>query len=202
VTSLRSVEWDSFRANFFVLFPPGVLDQDPATWITSFHLDREQQPLLAELVRAFPSITVLDIDAIMAKVRDIIDRVSLAVEYVSLFTLLAGLVVLFAAIQATQDERRFEGAVLRTLGASRRTILKSLAAEFATLGLLAGLLAALAATVVGYVLAEHVFTIPFQFNPLVWALGSVLGMLGVGAAGVLGAHSVLDRPPLFSLRER
>ena len=162
VTSLRSVEWDSFRANFFVVFPSGILDSYPATWITSFHLPAGQKALLAELVRQYPSVTVLDVEALMGKVREIMDRVIAAVEYVFLFTLAAGLVVLYAAIQATQDERRFESAVLRTLGARRRVVRESLLAEFATLGLLAGVLAAAAATLLGYVLAAHVFDFPYR----------------------------------------
>jgi len=201
VANLRSVEWDSFRANFFVLFPPGVIEDYPATWITSFHIGKAQKPLLAELVRAYPSVTVLDVDAIMTKVREIIDRVVLAVEYVFLFTLLAGLVVLYAAIQATQDERLFESAILRTLGANKGVILKSLLAEFAVLGLLAGLLAALAATLLGHALATYVFEFPYRASPLLWLLGSGAGLVGVGAAGLLGARSVLKRPPLQSLRE-
>jgi putative ABC transport system permease protein len=201
VISLRSVEWDSFRANFFVLFPAGVLDDYPATWITSFHLPRGQKPLLAELVRQYPSVTVLDVEALMDKVREIMDRAIAAVEYVFLFTLAAGLVVLFAAIQATQDERRFESAVLRTLGARRRVIRESLLAEFATLGLLAGVLAAGAATVLGYVLATHVFEFPYPWNPWIWLLGAVAGVVGVGAAGLLGARSALNQPPWRSLRE-
>jgi len=127
--------------------------------------------------------------------------VVLAVEYVFLFTLLAGLVVLYAAIQATQDERLFESAILRTLGARKGVILKSLLAEFATLGLLAGLLAALGATVLGYVLAKQVFGFNYSPDVLLWLLGGSAGLLGVGAAGLLGARSVLSQPPLQSLRE-
>ncbi|MFO1371195.1 MAG: FtsX-like permease family protein [Candidatus Competibacteraceae bacterium] len=201
VVNLRSVEWDSFRVNFFVVFPTGVLDGYPATWITSFHLPSGQQPLLAELVRHYPSVTVLDVDALMAKVREIMDRVIAAVEYVFLFTLAAGLVVLYAAIQATQDERRFESAVLRTLGARRSIIRQSLLAEFATLGLLAGVLAATAATLLGYGLATHVFKFPYHGNPWVWLLGGSVGVLGVGLAGLLGARSALTQPPWRSLRE-
>lgn len=200
VTSLRSVEWDSFRANFFILFPPRVIEDYPATWITSFYLSKPQKPLLIDLVHAFPSVTVLDVEALLSKVREIMDRVVMAVEYVFLFTLLAGLVVLYAAIQATQDERIFESAILRTLGAHSGIIVKSLLAEFAVLGLLAGLLAALAATLLGYGLAEHVFELPYDPNWLIWLLGSVLGMLGVGAAGLLGVRSVFKQPPLQSLR--
>jgi putative ABC transport system permease protein len=201
VVSLRTVAWDSFRVNFFVIFPPGVLEDYPATWVTSFHLTQFRKPLLTELVRAYPSVTVLDVDALMGKVREIIDRVVLAVEYVFLFTLLAGLVVLYAAIQATQDERRFESAILRTLGARKAIILQSLLAEFATLGLLAGLLAAFGATALGYVLAEHVFSFSYSPDPLIWLLGGGAGVFGVGAAGLLGARSVLEQPPLQSLRE-
>jgi putative ABC transport system permease protein len=201
VASLRSVDWDSFRANFFMLFPPGVLEDYPATWMTSFYLDRVRKAVLADLVRAYPSVTVIDVDALMEKVREIMDRVVLAVEYVFVFTLLAGLVVLFAAIQATQDERLFESAILRTLGAGRSVILKSLIAEFAVLGLLAGILAALAASLLGYVLAEHLFGFPYRANGWIWLLGGGAGLVGVGAAGLLGAQQVLRRPPLRTLRE-
>ena len=201
VASLRSVEWDSFRANFFVVFPSGVLDNYPAAWITSFHLPPGQKPLLADLVRQYPSVTVLDVEALMNKVRDIVDRVIAAVEYVFLFTLAAGLVVLYAAIQATQDERRFESAVLRTLGASRAIVRRSLLAEFATLGLLAGVLAAGAATLIGYVLATQVFDFPYHGNPWLWVLGIGTGVIGVGVAGLIGARSALNQPPWRALRE-
>jgi len=201
VTSLRSVEWDSFRANFFVVFPSGVLDRYPATWITSFHLPAGQQTVLADLVRRYPSVTVLDVDALMNKVREIMDRVSTAVEYVFLFTLAAGLIVLYAAIQATQDERRFESAILRTLGARRAVVRRSLLAEFALLGLLAGVLAAAAATLLGYVLASHVFDFAYRWSPWVWLAGGGIGMLGVGLAGLLGARSALNQPPWRALRE-
>ncbi len=201
VTSLRGVEWDSFRVNFFVVFPSGVLDAYPATWITSFHLPSGQKPLLAELVRQYPSVTVLDVEALMNKVREIMDRVIAAVEYVFLFTLAAGLVVLYAAIQATQDERRFESAVLRTLGARRVVVRESLLAEFATLGLLAGVLAAAAATVLSFVLATQVFEFPYRWNPWIWLLGAGAGVAGVGLAGLLGARSALSQPPWRALRE-
>ncbi|MCP5420825.1 MAG: FtsX-like permease family protein [Gammaproteobacteria bacterium] len=201
VNSLRTVEWDSFRANFFVLFPSGVLENYPATWMTSFYIPPARKPVLADLVRSYPSITIVDVDAIMSKVREIMSRVAMAVQYVFLFTLSAGLVVLYAAIQATQDERLFESAILRTLGASKAVILKSLIAEFATLGLLAGVLAAMAASVLGYVLAEYLFDFPYRFDAWIWLLGASAGLFGIGLAGLWGTRTVLDRPPLQSLRE-
>lgn len=201
VVGLRSVEWDSFHVNFFVVFPPGVIDALPATWITSFHLPRLRQAVLAELVRAFPSVTVLDLDALMVKVREIIDRVVLAVEYVFLFTLAAGLAVLFAAIQATRDERRFEAAVVRTLGASRAVVRHGLLVEFAALGLLAGVLAACAAAAVGWGVAEFVFTFRYRPDVWLWLVGAAAGAGGVGLAGWLGTREVLAQPPLRTLRE-
>jgi len=201
ITSLRKVEWDSFRANFFVVAPPGLLDDYPATWITSFHLTAAQRDLLAPLVRSFPNITLIDVDALMTKVRDIMDRVNLSVQYVFLFTLFAGITVLYSAIQSTQDERLYESALLRTLGASRVHVLKGLAAEFVVLGLLAGVLAAFAASLAGFILARQVFHLAYTFNPWLWLVGLVGGALGVGLFGILGARFVLNRPPLQSLRE-
>ena len=147
---------------FFVVFPSGVLDHYPATWITSFHLPAGQKPLLADLVRQYPSVTVLDVDALMSKVREIMDRVIAAVEYV--FPVHPGGRTggVVRSHSGNRDERRFESAVLRTLGARRAVVRQSLLAEFATLGLLAGILAATAATVLGYVLAARVFEFPIN----------------------------------------
>ena len=200
VSSLRSVDWDSFQVNFFMLVPPGVLDDFPANYITSFHLPSGKPELLGNMIQRFPNLTALDITALMGKVRNIMDRVTLAVEFVFLFTLIAGLLVLWAAIQSTQDERLYEGAILRTLGASRRQLLLGVAAEFVTLGLLAGLLAALSASLIGYVLAEQIFHLPYKFNAVIWLVGLVGGALGVGITGTLGARSVITRPPLYTLR--
>ena len=201
VTNLRGVEWDSFNVNFFVLSSPGVLEDFPATYITSFHMDEAGQRMLTEAVRQFPSITVLDVRALMQQVRDIIDRASLAVEYVFLFTLAAGVTVLFAAIHATRDLRRRESAVLRTLGASRKQVLAGLLAEFMVMGALAGLLASAGASAVGIVLAREIFDLPYTVNPVLWLAGVGGGALGVGLAGWLGARSVLRQPPLLTLRQ-
>jgi len=200
IDSIRTVEWDTFRANFFVLTPPGVLDDYPATYMTSFHLRADQRDTLAQLVRQFPNVTMIDVEAIMRQVRDIMDRVNLSIEYVFLFTLLAGLTVLYSAIQSTQDERLYDSALLRTLGASRRHVLKGLLAEFGALGLLAGLLASFAASLAGLVLARQVFELNYLVNPWVWVAGLAGGTAGVGLFGILGARFVLNRPPLATLR--
>lgn len=200
VTSLRSVDWDSFNVNFFMVAPPGVLENFPTSFITSFHMPPGDPGMLSRLVKRFPNFTVIDISALMSKVRNIMDRVTVAVEFVFLFTLAAGITVLLAAIQATQDERRFEGAILRTLGASRRQLIQGIAAEFVTLGMLAGLLAAISANVVGYVLAQQVFHMTYRPGIELWILGILGGALGVGIAGTLGVRSVVNQPPMKTLQ--
>ena len=201
ITSLRSVQWDTFRANFFVLAPVGLLEDFPASYITSFYLPDNNAALLDELVRQFPNLTVIDISVIMNQVRAIMSRITLTVEYVFVFTLLAGLAVMYAAIQSTLDQRVRENAILRAIGASRRKLLFGLATEFAVMGLLAGLLAALCASVAGYVMAEQVFELEYQLNLMMWFIGMLGGMLGIGLAGILGTRKVLARPPLTIIRK-
>jgi len=201
ITSLREVRWDSFQPNFFMVFSPGVLDDVTGTLITSVHVRPEQRPALVDLVRQFPEVTIIDIDALLSQVRDVMDKAALAVQYVFLFTLAAGLMVLLAAVQATRDERRYESAMLRTLGASRRVVFQGVAAEFVVLGLLAGLLAAAGATVVGYFLSREVFNLKYSPDPWVWVFGIVGGALLVGGAGVLAARSVVTQPPATTLRQ-
>jgi putative ABC transport system permease protein len=201
VTSLRDVRWDSFQPNFFMVFSPGVLDDVTGTLITSVHVRPEQRPALVDLVRQFPEVTIIDIAALLSQVRDVMDKAALAVQYVFLFTLAAGLMVLLAAVQATRDERRYESAMLRTLGASRRVVFQGVAAEFTALGMLAGLLAAFGATVAGYFLAREVFNLEYTIDPWVWVVGIVGGGLLVGIAGMLAARSVVSQPPVETLRQ-
>ncbi len=200
VTSLRSVEWDSFHPNFFVIASPGALEAYPATYITSFYLPPEDTALIAELARSFPSVTVIDVTAIMQQVRSIMERGTLAVETVFLFTLIAGVIVLYAGIQSGREMRIQESAVLRTLGLRRPQLLAAAAAEFATLGLLAGLLASLGASAIGYLLAERIFDLSFSFNPWLWVAGLGGGALGVMLAGVAATYPLLTRPPIEVLR--
>ena len=161
----RWVDWDTFNVNFFVVANPGTLDGHPTTYITSFYLPPENRQLLSKLIRNWPSITVFDVDAILRQVRQIMQQVVRAVEFISGFTLLAGIIVLLAALQTTHDERRYETALLTTLGARACHILAGLLAEFAVLGLIAGLIAALNATMAEILLAEFVFKIDISVNP-------------------------------------
>jgi len=201
VTSLREVDWDSFRVNFFVLAPPGMLEPFPATYITSLYITDQHGHILNKMVKTFPNITVIDVAAVMRQVRSIIERVTLAVEYVFIFTLLAGVLVMYAAIHATLDERIQESVILRTLGANRRLLLKGIITEFAGIGALSGLVAACAATLLGYVLAQYVFHLEYTFNGWIWLIGITIGALGVSIAGLLGTAHIIRRPPLQTLRE-
>jgi putative ABC transport system permease protein len=201
VASIRKVRWDSFRPNFFLVFPPGLLDGAAGTYMTSLYLNAAQRLALADLVREFPTISVIDADAILKQIRDIMDRASLAVQYVFLFTLAAGVVVLLAAVQSTRDERRYESAMLRTLGASRGTVLQGVAAEFSALGFLSGTLAAFGATGVGWILARRLFSLEFTLDPWVWVTGLVCGTVLVGLSGTLATRSVVNTPPIVTLRD-
>ncbi|MDX1594078.1 MAG: FtsX-like permease family protein [Gammaproteobacteria bacterium] len=200
VTSLREVAWDSFRVNFFVILPPEVLAGYPATFITSFHLPAERRAGLGDLVRDFPSVTVIDVEALLGHVRRIVDRVTLAIEFVFGFTLLAGLAVLYAAIHASLDQRRHEASLLRALGARRGGLLRALAVEFLLLGALAGLLGAAAASGIGWLLAREVFDLPWHGSGSLWLLGPLAGMAVVGTAGLAGTWRVTRQPPLAVLR--
>jgi putative ABC transport system permease protein len=200
VTSLRKVDWDSFRVNFFAVFSPGVLEGMPRTYISAVRVGSGSAWLTA-LLREYPNVLVIDVGAILQQVQTIIEQVARAVEFVFLFTLLGGVLVLEAAIAATQDERSLDAAILRTLGASRRQLSAAQVAEFVALGGLAGLVAAAGATAIGYVLADRAFLIPFGWNPWVWLFGVAGGAMGVAAAGWLGTRATLKQPPLAVLRQ-
>lgn len=200
VTSLRKVHWDSFNVNFFVVGTPSLLQDEPATYVTSFFLPQDREAITVELIKRFPNVTLLDVSALMTQVRTVMDRGSAAVEYVFLFTLAAGLLVLYAGIQAGAESRRREAAILRTLGARRGQLLGAAAVEFGALGLLAGLLASLGAALTGMWLAHGVFDLDYGFTPWLWLAGTGGAVFGIGLAGLLAAWPLVVRPPLQSLR--
>ncbi len=200
VTSFRSIEWDTFQPNFFMVFSRAALEGYPASYITALYASAEDDQKLLQLMRQFPSVTVIDLDASLAQVRDVMDKASLAVQAVFLFTLLAGLAVLWAAVQSSLDERSFESAILRTLGASRGRVLSGVVVEFVAIGLLAGLLAATGASLAAWHLAVNVFELEFHFSLTVWLAGPILGMLFVGLSGLIATWRVVTHSPLSVLR--
>jgi putative ABC transport system permease protein len=201
VTSLREVEWESFRPNFIVLVSPGALAGYAASYITAVHVPAERTRFTAELVARHPNLSVVDIDALLKQVRSTADQVSTVVEVVFYFSLLAGLLVLMAAVSASQDERLLEGGVMRVLGGSRRQLRLAQASEFAAIGLLSGLTAACAASVLAGVIATQVFNLPWQADWRLVVVGGGLGVLAAVSAGMFATRRVLDAPPSVTLRE-
>ena len=191
----------SFRPNFFVIASPGSLAGYPASHITAVTVPPGATRFTADLVAAFPNLSVIDISAVLAQVRKTADQVSTVVEVVFWFSLLAGLLVLMAAVSASQDERLLEGAVMRVLGGSRGQMRLAQASEFAAIGLLSGLVAAIAASVLAGVVAVQVFELPWEPD---WAMAAAGGALGTAAAliaGLFATRKVLDAPPSVTLRE-
>jgi putative ABC transport system permease protein len=200
-TSLRKVNWDSMRANFFVMMPPSLLADKPASFITAFHLPEKQVALTGDLLREFPNLTVIDTTAVFRQVQAVLDQVTAAVEFLFIFTLAAGILVLYSALASSRDERVREAGLLRALGASRQQLSRAQLAELACIGALAGLLAAIGASAVGWALAKFAFEFDYTISLWVFAAGIGGGALCALAGGYLGLRGVLKTPPLATLRE-
>jgi putative ABC transport system permease protein len=201
ITSLRSVEWESFQPNFFVLASPGALDGYPASHITAVQVPPTQSRFTAELVQAFPNLSVIDVDAVLAQVRSTADQVSTVVQVVFWFSLLAGVLVLLAAVSASQDERLLEGGVMRALGGRRGQLRMAQVSEFTAIGLLSGLVAAIAASILSGIIATEVFDLPWRANWTLALVGGALGVVVTLLAGLFATRRVLDAPPSATLRE-
>ena len=195
VSSLRKVEWDSMRVNFFAVTPPGILEDFSASYITSFHLPLGQDEPVNALVRQFPNLTVIDVAALMEQVRGIMDKMTYAIEYVFGFSLLAGIAVLYAALIATREERVREATLLRVLGASRRQVGLASLVEFFCIGLLAAAVAVIAANLLAYYVSSQVLNIPYRFNPGIALLALCGAAAAVPLAAWLGLRSFLNVAP-------
>jgi len=201
VTSLRKVNWDSMRANFFVIMPSGLLQDQPQSFITAFHLPPSKSALTADLLREFPNLTVVDMSAVLRQVQAVLDQVIAAVEFLFVFTLIAGVLVLYSALASSRDERVREAGLLRALGASRRQLSQAQVAEMICLGGLAGLLAAAGAAAIGWALARYAFEFEYIVTPWVFVFGIGGGAICALVGGWFGLRSVLKTPPLTTLRE-
>mgnify|MGYP006071371299 FL=1 len=201
VASIRELQWQSMRPNFYLVFPPRLLADYPATFMTSFHLDAADKGFLNRFIRQFPTVTVIEMDIVVEQIRTIINQVSAAINLVLVVILAAGGLVLVAGVQASVDARVHESAILRALGAPRRLILGGLLIEFATLGLFAGLLATLAAELSVFILQTMVMDMDYTPTPWIWPIGIVSGALVIGALGVFSCRRVVSTPPVAVLRE-
>lgn len=196
VSNLRKLQWDSMKVNFFVIATPELLENFPLSYLSSFYLPPESVAAGDELVREFPNLLLIDTAEVIAQVRHIMDQIAQVVSAVFMFTLLSGLVVLYAALLATQDERRLEAAILRTLGAEGRYLRRLHLCEFAVLGGMSGLFAAAGATLLGWALARFVLEISYRFSFSVWVVGVLGGAVVVMAAGWFAMRHITRQPPL------
>lgn len=196
VLNIREVDWDNFTPNFYIIFSPGSLDDMPATLLTSFSLPTTQRDDLRELARAFPAMTLLEVEALLKQIRDILAQVTLAIEYVMVFVLLAGFTVLFAALQSTLDSRLYEGALLRTLGARKELLRQANRLEFALLGMLAGVMAIVAAELITWLLYRFALNLDWSPHYLLWILVPLSAAFLIGVAGALGTRAVVRESPM------
>ena len=200
VASFRSVRWDNMQPNFFIIFSPGTINHIGATFLSTALMEQEQKILLNDLVRLFPTMVIIEIDGLIEQIQTIIAQVTSAIELISILVLLCGALVLLACVNASLDERFHENAILRTLGAGRKLILTSLLIEFASIGLIAGLIATIGAEVSVFYLQEEVFEQEFSFHPWVWIAGPLLGMFIIAGLGVNSTRRVVNISPLNVLR--
>jgi putative ABC transport system permease protein len=201
VTSLRKLEWGSMRANFFVIINPHAMAGTPQTLMTAFHLPPQGAAVTNTLARSYPNLTVIDVSGIIRQIQDVVDQVVIAVEFLFLFTLASGVLVLYAALMGSTAERTREAGLLRALGATRAQLAQAQRIEFALVGGLSGLLAASGAAAMGWALATYQFKFAWTFEPGVWLAGLVAGVACALGGGWLGLRKVLRQPPLQTLRE-
>jgi putative ABC transport system permease protein len=201
VASIRELRWDTMKPNFYMIFSPGTLDAYPSTFITSFYLPEIQKNVLNTLVKKYPGTTILEVDLILKQFKTILTQLTEAINYLLYFALMAGFTVLFAAVYATLDNRIYEGALMRTLGANRSLLRKTHIIEFFALGLISGLLAVLISEAIIYALYTQVMHMDYRPSLYLWPVIPVAGALFVGMAGCWGVRHVLNKSPLRVLRE-
>jgi putative ABC transport system permease protein len=201
ISSLRRLRWDSMKVNFFVIAPPRLLERFPASYVSAFRLPSGREPLMNELTARFSNLTVVDVGAAVRQAQAVVDQVITAVQVVFLFALGAGLLVLYSALVATEDERRREAAVMRVYGASRRQVTGSQRVEFLAMGLLAGVLATVGAAAIGQLLARRVFELDLPPSPELWLAGPLAGVALLSLNAWLSARKVLSASPALTLRD-
>ena len=201
ITSLRKLRWDSMRVNFFVIAPPKLLQDFPASFISAFRIPAGREAALNELARRFPNVTIVDVAAAVRQAQGIVDQLIGAVRFVFLFALAAGLLVLYSALVATEDERRREAAIMRVYGASRAQVAGGQLAEFLAMGAIAGLLATLGAAAIGELIARRVFELDLSPSLALWLTGPLAGVVLLSLNAWLSSRKVLAASPALTLRD-
>ena len=193
VTSIREVNWASLQPNFFMIFNTATLEDFPATFISSFNLPPERKSELYDLFKPFPQVSLIDLDAIMEQLREVIDQVSIAIAFVLVLVLIAGILVLLAQVQASMEERQKELVILRTLGAPSKLLSRSVTYEFIILGAISGLIATLAMELSLWILQTQVFEMSATIHWRFWLFGPLAGAVVVGVLGRLACARLVRR---------
>ena len=201
VTSLREINWQTMQPNFFFVIDPQAMQNFVPTYLSSFHLPTERKAQITQLMRPFANVTLFDVDARINQLRNIIEQVSVAVEFILILVLAAGSLVLIAQVQASMDERQQEIAILRTLGAKGRLIRASVLFEFIIIGLVAGAMAALSNELSLYLLQSQVFQMEASLHWEYWLLAPIVGAAVVGLLGVIACWRLLTLNTSHLLRQ-
>ena len=201
ITSLRKLRWDSMKVNFFVIGPPRLMQDMPTSFVSAFRVEPGGERVLSELSARFPNLTIVDVAAAVRQAQEVIDQLVSAVQFIFLFALGAGLLVLYSALVATEDERRREAAVMRVYGASRAQVTGAQRVEFLAMGAIAGLLATLGAAAIGQLLARRVFELDLPPSPQLWLAGPLAGIALLSLNAWLSSRKVLRASPALTLRD-
>ncbi len=202
IASLRALEWnENAQFNFFFVFPPKVFDDIPSSFRAMIYVPDENRSELTQLIARNPTMTVIDVDSIIKQVQSVIDRVTMAVEWILILVLTSGALVLLASIQASRDSRIKEHALLRSMGGTKKLILGSLTAEFLLLGLMAGLVAIVGAELSLYLIEEQLLEFEYATRPEIWIAGFLLGGSIIASVGYLSTRKLVRLPPVTILRD-
>jgi putative ABC transport system permease protein len=201
ISSLRRLRWDSMKINFFVIAPTALLEGYPASFVSAFRLPAGAEPAMNELARTFPNLTLVDVGAALRQAQGVVDQLIAAVQFVFLFALGAGLLVLYSALVATEDERRREAAVMRVYGATRAQVTGAQRAEFLAMGVIAGLLATFGAALIGQLIARRVFELDLPPSLALWVAGPLAGIALLSLNAWLSSRKVLRASPALTLRD-
>lgn len=200
VTSIRSVQWENFKPNFYLIANPELLADLPQTGLLSAFIGERNKADLKRLLQRFPSITLLDVTELMARVRNIVDKASVALQFFFLFALASALIVLLAAIQIGRHEREIESSLLRALSAHTNQLYRVHVLEFTLMGGLIGFFSASIATLAGWAISVYFFNIEFHFSAAVWVYGLLSSCLVLTIAGTLVSRNVYNVSPMKILR--
>lgn len=202
VAQFRQVKWDSFQPNFYIIFPSGVIERYPMTWIASFYLAQEDKGKLNDLMTQFPGITIIEVDEVLKEVQFIINKVSAAIEIIFIFIAIAGALILSASLSSTMASRMYENAIIRTLGASTKQLRRCLLVEFIIVALLSALIAVLLAEFAAYMLYQQIFHISYSLHPSIWLAVACVSIVIICGLGMLMVNKIFTQSAHQSLTQQ